>query len=183
MSLRITGRDLDRLRARAGQFFLWRFLTAALWGTAHPFSLSAAPDGRSLRITVKGLGDHTARIAQIPPGTRVVAEGPFGVFTDERAPPRQGAADRRRHRDHADPRAARDDGAATSSSLYRVVADEDVIFRDELDELAAAQTASSCTTSSATTTARAATCSRRRTCASSCPTSPSATSSSAGRRR
>src|SRR5437870_1306826 len=81
VSIRITGRRLDRLGARAGQLFLWRFLSPGRWWTAHPFSLSAAPDGRSLRITVKALGDHTARLASIRPGTRVLAEGPFGVFT------------------------------------------------------------------------------------------------------
>ena len=50
-SVRITGRRLDRLKARPGQFFIWRFLTPGHWWTAHPFSLSAAPDGRSFRIT------------------------------------------------------------------------------------------------------------------------------------
>ncbi len=82
VSLRMTGRRLGRLRARPGQFFLWRFLTAGYWWTAHPFSLSAAPDGRSLRISVKASGDHTARIGAMPVGTRVVAEGPFGSFGD-----------------------------------------------------------------------------------------------------
>ena len=33
-------------RAQPGQFFLWRFLDRRRWWTAHPFSLSAAPDGR-----------------------------------------------------------------------------------------------------------------------------------------
>src|SRR5205807_10651126 len=46
VSLRITGRRLERLGARAGQFFVWRFLSRGRWWTAHPFSLSAAPDGR-----------------------------------------------------------------------------------------------------------------------------------------
>jgi ferredoxin-NADP reductase len=32
---------------------------------------------------VKALGDHTSRLAEIPVGTRVLAEGPFGVFTDD----------------------------------------------------------------------------------------------------
>ena len=82
VSLRIEGRRLDRLHAQAGQFFLWRFLTRDRWWASHPFSLSAAPDGRSLRITIKDLGDFTSRAAHDPPGTRVVAEGPFGVFTD-----------------------------------------------------------------------------------------------------
>ena len=81
VSIEIGGVRLERLRARAGQFFTWRFLTRDRWWEAHPFSLSAAPDGRRLRITVKGVGDYTARLRAIPPGTRVIAEGPFGAFT------------------------------------------------------------------------------------------------------
>jgi predicted ferric reductase len=81
VSLRMTGRRLDRLDVRPGQFFIWRFLAPGHWWTAHPFSLSAAPDGHSLRISVKAAGDHTARMGAIPLGTRVVAEGPFGSFT------------------------------------------------------------------------------------------------------
>src|SRR4029079_188654 len=76
VSLRISGRPLGRLDARAGQFFLWRFLTRDRWWASHPFSLSEAPDGRSLRITVKALGDFSSRLAQIAPGTRVAAERP-----------------------------------------------------------------------------------------------------------
>ena len=135
VSLRITGRQLDRMGARAGQFFLWRFLTKHAWGTAHPFSLSAAPEGDSLRITVKGLGDHTARAGQIPVGTRVLAEGPFGVFTNER-----------RHRDKAvliaggigitPIRALLETMRGDLIVLYRALADDDVIFREELDALA-----------------------------------------------
>ena len=81
VSVEIGGVGLDRLGARTGQFFSWRFLTRDRWWEAHPFSLSAAPDGRRLRITVKGVGDYTARLRAIPPGTRVIAEGPFGAFT------------------------------------------------------------------------------------------------------
>ncbi len=44
-TMRMTGRRLDRMGARPGQFFLWRFLTGGFWWTAHPFSLSAAPTG------------------------------------------------------------------------------------------------------------------------------------------
>jgi predicted ferric reductase len=81
VSVEIGGVGLDRLRARPGQFFLWRFLTRDRWWEAHPFSLSAAPDGRRLRITVKGVGDFTNRLRTLEPGTRVIAEGPFGTFT------------------------------------------------------------------------------------------------------
>lgn len=40
VSILITGRDLDRLPARAGQFFPWRFLTRDHWWQANPSSLS-----------------------------------------------------------------------------------------------------------------------------------------------
>jgi len=84
-SLRITGRGLERLGAKPGQFFFWRFLAPGFWYTQHPFSLSEAPRDGSFRITVKALGDHTARFDRIRAGTRVLAEGPFGVFTADTA--------------------------------------------------------------------------------------------------
>ncbi|MDQ1249305.1 MAG: hypothetical protein QG597_3680, partial [Actinomycetota bacterium] len=57
------------------------------WWQAHPYSLSAAPDGHRLRITVKNLGDQSGALATLRPGTRVLAEGPYGAFTAERARP------------------------------------------------------------------------------------------------
>jgi predicted ferric reductase len=136
VSLRIEGRRLDRLSARAGQFFIWRFLAGGRWWTAHPFSLSRAPDGRSLRITVKALGDHSARVGDIPVGTRVVAEGPFGVFTE---------AARRRENvlliaggiGITPIRALMEEMGGEIIVLYRAVSDDDLVFRAELDRLAA----------------------------------------------
>lgn len=81
VSVYISGRHLDRLAARGGQFMIWRFLTAGRWWQAHPFSLSRAPDGRTLRITVKAVGDYSKALAALPVGTRVLADGPFGRFT------------------------------------------------------------------------------------------------------
>ncbi|RSM83512.1 oxidoreductase [Kibdelosporangium aridum] len=81
VSVYVTGRNLDQLPAKAGQFFIWRFLTKGRWWAANPFSLSAAPDGKSLRLTVKALGDGSASLRHIKPGTRVFAEGPYGAFT------------------------------------------------------------------------------------------------------
>jgi predicted ferric reductase len=138
VSLRITGRNLDRLRARAGQFFLWRFLDGKRWRTAHPFSLSAAPDGRSLRITVKALGDHTARFAELRPGTRVFAEGPFGVFTD-RARRREKAVLIAGGIGITPVRALLETMPGDVVVLYRAIAETDVIFREELDGIAAAR--------------------------------------------
>jgi predicted ferric reductase len=83
VSVHLTGRRLDRLPVRAGQFFTWRFLDGPGWTRAHPYSLSAAPDGRSLRITVKALGDGSTRLAAMRPGTRAVIEGPYGRLTGD----------------------------------------------------------------------------------------------------
>jgi predicted ferric reductase len=80
-SIYVDGHGLDRLTARAGQFFRFRFLHRPGWWQAHPFSLSAAPAGESLRITVKASGDYTAALPNLPIGTRVLIDGPFGEFT------------------------------------------------------------------------------------------------------
>ena len=81
VSVYMTGKNLDQLPARAGQFFLWRFLGYNRWWQVNPWSLSAAPDGRSLRITAKGIGTTSAGLRELPVGTRVFAEGPYGAFT------------------------------------------------------------------------------------------------------
>ncbi len=135
VSLRITGRHLDRMGARAGQFFLWRFVTWRLVWQSHPFSLSAAPDGQSLRITVKSLGDFTSRISEIRPGTRVVGVGPFGLFTD---------AVRRRDRvvliaggvGITPIRSLLEEMSGDLVLIYRVVHDTEIVFRAELEALA-----------------------------------------------
>ncbi len=83
-SVWIRGRRLDRIGARAGQFFNWRFLTRGMLLAAHPWSLSAQPGATRLRITVRELGDHSERLQHLRPGTRVLIEGPYGAFTTER---------------------------------------------------------------------------------------------------
>ncbi|MEU5692413.1 ferredoxin reductase family protein [Actinosynnema sp. NPDC020468] len=80
-SVHLGGRALDRLPVQAGQFLGWRFLGRPGWTRGNPYSLSAAPTGRGLRITVKELGDNSGRTASLVPGTRVLFEGPFGRLT------------------------------------------------------------------------------------------------------
>src|SRR5919204_742300 len=138
ISIEIGGDRLERLRVRPGQFFLWRFLTRGRWWQAHPFSLSAAPDGRRLRITVKDSGDFTAGLRALRPGTPVLAEGPFGAFTAEA---------RRRSRlaliaggaGITPIRALFETlpgGPGEVALLYRAQRPEELVFREELDELA-----------------------------------------------
>ena len=107
VSVWIRGRHLDRLGGRAGQFLLWRFVTPGHIWTAHPYSLSAPPTDRRLRLTVKDAGDHSSALARLRPGVPVLAEGPFGHFTAAAARRRQVAAHRRGLGHRADPGARR----------------------------------------------------------------------------
>lgn len=84
-SVWISGRGLDSLGARAGQFLTVRFWHRGLFFEGHPYSLSAPPTGSMLRITVKALGDGSSLTAGVPVGTRVFIEGPYGVMTSSQA--------------------------------------------------------------------------------------------------
>jgi len=83
VSVEMTGRHLPELDVQAGQFLHWRFLADGLWWHQHPFSVSAAPTATTLRITVRNLGAGTARLMDVRPGTRVMIEGPYGIFSDQ----------------------------------------------------------------------------------------------------
>jgi ferredoxin-NADP reductase/DMSO/TMAO reductase YedYZ heme-binding membrane subunit len=85
VSVLLRGRRLDRLPVAGGQFFQWRFLSGGTWWQSHPYSLSETPARDRLRITVRDLGDHSAGLARVRPGTRVAIEGPYGTFTAETA--------------------------------------------------------------------------------------------------
>jgi len=85
VSVVMRGRKLHKLAAQGGQFFSWRFLEKGHLLVAHPYSLSAAPTEHFIRITVKGLGDHSRSLALLHVGTRVFVEGPYGAFTAGRA--------------------------------------------------------------------------------------------------
>ena len=74
----VGGDGVRHLPVRAGQFLQWRFLDGPGWTRANPYSVSAAPDGRTLRFTAAHVGDGSARLARLRPGTRVLVEGPYG---------------------------------------------------------------------------------------------------------
>ncbi|MFB8777842.1 ferredoxin reductase family protein [Streptomyces broussonetiae] len=81
VSVYVTGRHLDKLPARAGQFCIWRFPGHHHWWLANPFSLSAAPTGQGLRLTAKAAGRASAGLRDLTPGGRAFVEGPYGAFT------------------------------------------------------------------------------------------------------
>lgn len=80
-SLVIGGRKVSRFGAEAGQFFLVRVLNRKQWWRPHPFSVSNSPEN-VIRFTIGNRGDDTALMQNLKVGTRVILEGPFGVFTE-----------------------------------------------------------------------------------------------------
>jgi predicted ferric reductase len=138
ISVLMSGRHLDELRAEPGQFFRWRFLTRETWRSAYPFSLSAPPTRHALRITIKANGDGTRRLFETPAGTLVFAEGPYGVLT------------RRRRRRLRVLLIAGGVGITAMRSLFEVIdlpgkdvtliyrasREQDLILKHELDEIA-----------------------------------------------
>jgi predicted ferric reductase len=84
-SIHVSGPGLAHLRVAGGQFFNVRALTRDLWWQTHPFSVSAAPTTAGLRFTVKELGEDSARLLRVQPGTRLLLEGPYGTFTADLA--------------------------------------------------------------------------------------------------
>jgi predicted ferric reductase len=146
VSVYIGGSRLDELAAEPGQFFRWRFLDRSLWWSSHPYSLSAAPSDDMLRITVKDLGDHSRALTRLRPGTRVIAEGPYGAFTATGGRATGG-------------RAVQASGALLVAGgvgitplralfatlpgpvtlIYRASNEHDLVFRQELDAIAAAR--------------------------------------------
>jgi predicted ferric reductase len=140
VSIVLSGNHLDELAAEPGQFFRWRFMARHTWATAHPFSLSAPAKADKLRLTVKALGNGSSLLQKVPIGTRVIAEGPYGAMT----------ADRRTH-PHVlliaggvgitPMRALFETIPADQDQdlvlLYRARSREEIVFRYELDLLAA----------------------------------------------
>jgi predicted ferric reductase len=82
-SISIGGKRITKFGAEAGQFFLLRVLTPQQWWRPHPFSVSSAPSNQ-IRFTVGNRGDDTAQLQNITPGTKVILEGPFGVFSESK---------------------------------------------------------------------------------------------------
>src|SRR3954451_16459470 len=143
VSIVLGGRFLDELHAESGHFFRWRFLTRDLWWVSAPYSLSAGPRPDLLRITVKALGEHSRLLSAVRPGTRVFAEGPYGAMT---------AAARRRRKvlliaggvGITPLRALFQTLPAAPGDLtlvYRASSESDVVFRSELEQLAASRRA------------------------------------------
>jgi predicted ferric reductase len=148
LSVVVGGRNLHRLDARAGQFFRWRFLARSLAGAANPYSLSAVPAGDQLRITVKAAGEHSTALRALRPGTRVLAEGPYGAFTAD--PEQRSPVGRRTGKvlligvgiGITPIRALLESAAAAPGGLtllYRARGERDLVLRAEIEHICAAR--------------------------------------------
>ncbi|MFJ7786856.1 ferric reductase-like transmembrane domain-containing protein [Streptomyces albidoflavus] len=136
VSVYLGGKHLEELKAESGQFFRWRFLTRGLWWAANPYSLSAPPHPRRLRITVKSAGGHSSALSRLSPGTRVWAEGPYGSLTAERASGRRillvaGGVG------ITPLRALFETVPGRLTLIYRARHTQDLVLRDELERIAA----------------------------------------------
>jgi predicted ferric reductase len=138
ISVIMRGRKLTKLAAQGGQFFGWRFMAKNHLLISHPYSLSAAPTEHLMRITVKDLGDHSRSLAFLKPGTRIFVEGPYGAFTAGRSS--------RRHVvlvgggvGITPIRAIMEEfgEGVQMDVIFRASRSEDLVFREELDYLAA----------------------------------------------
>jgi hypothetical protein len=92
------------------------------------FSVSAAPNGRHLRFTVKDPGSDTKRLQRTSVGTRVFLEGPTATSPPPPGPA-AGPVHRRRDRHHATAGPAGGLAAPGDDLIYRATRHDDVVFR------------------------------------------------------
>ncbi|MDG4789365.1 FAD-binding oxidoreductase [Micromonospora sp. WMMD1102] len=78
-----------RLAFTSGQFVFLQIRRSGL-REPHPFTVSSAPAEERLRLTVKAVGDYTARLHErVETGHRATVEGSYGMLDYRRGGPRQ----------------------------------------------------------------------------------------------
>ncbi|MDP2586167.1 MAG: ferredoxin reductase family protein [Candidatus Komeilibacteria bacterium] len=86
LSCYIKGRNLSEFKVVPGQFMIVRFLNKQLWWQQHPFSISGYQAGEYIRLTIKPLGDFTSTLKDnVKVGDKILLDGPHGVFILKRA--------------------------------------------------------------------------------------------------
>ena len=81
-SVYITGKNIAKFKYKAGQYANITFMQKGLWFT-HPFSFSVEHNDTYIRFTMKALGDYTKKLGELKVGTRVILDGPLGLFIEE----------------------------------------------------------------------------------------------------
>ena len=139
VSVILSGRRLAALGVEPGQFFRWRFLTHDLWWSSHPYSVSGLPQKNLLRITVKDNGDHSGSLGWLRPGTRVIAEGPYGALTRATGRPKRKILLLAGGVGITPLRTMFERLPGQVTLVYRASSPRDVVFRRELDAVARAR--------------------------------------------
>ncbi len=80
VELEPTGRVIE---FKPGQFVFVRFSGESVSSESHPFSISSAPGGNNLKLTIKSLGDFTGTLKNLKAEDPVLVAGPFGKFSYE----------------------------------------------------------------------------------------------------
>jgi len=70
---------------KAGQFCFVSFDDPDMEAESHPYSFVSAPHENLVKLAIKNLGDHTAKVGKLHTGTIAKVEGPFGIFNYENA--------------------------------------------------------------------------------------------------
>ncbi len=78
----------DHLSFTPGQFAFVSFRDRTVSAEEHPFTIVSAPQEKTLRLSIKDMGDFTKKIPQLTIGALAKIEGPFGEFTMQKYPAR-----------------------------------------------------------------------------------------------
>lgn len=90
-SLYVSGKHLETFSYKPGQYLYIRFHDSVHrpWAQKfalifpHPFSVSKAYDGKSIRFSIKSLGDFTQIVPTLTIGSAVTVTAPLGRFTQD----------------------------------------------------------------------------------------------------
>lgn len=135
-SVYLKGKNLNQFHFKSGQYANLNFLIKNIW-SPHPFSFSARANSNFLRFSIKNLGDFTSQIEKIPLGTKVILDGPLGLFTTEIAQKEKflliaGGIGITPIRNIFEELAQKDTDAIL---LYSNRNDQSIVFEKELDEI------------------------------------------------
>jgi predicted ferric reductase len=76
----------DGLHFKPGQFGWITVRQSPFAISPHPFSFSSSAEQTDvLKMSIKAVGDFTNTVSTLEPGTKVYLDGPYGVFTPDRA--------------------------------------------------------------------------------------------------
>lgn len=72
------------LRYKPSQFIYSRFVSNAVPGEMHPYSIASAPqDDGFVKLGIKKLGDYTAKLCNVQEGEKVYLYGPYGTLSEK----------------------------------------------------------------------------------------------------